>query len=714
MPLTSARERQKIRAMRRSPGGLALAGASLLLAACGGAPAQPEAAFERPVARLADDAGGRPAALATIADETRYVLAAPPRVLLVWNQPIELASERRIVLEPELTGALAQATRIVVLPHLESLGLWRALPAQVLEVPPAPLGAARRVSLELAAPREAGHGEAQVSVYAYALEPLALDTIESRAVAIPPSARLEFGFGAIEPALAGDPVEFSIDACEGSRCAPLFSERFTPDTAAGWQDRSVSLAAHAGETRSFRFRTQRLSQQGLISLPVWANPTLYARVPRPAAARNLILLSIDTLRADHLTPYGYVHDTTPFMQRRFADAGTVFENAVAAATVTTPSHMTIFTGLQPAVTGVVDGLKALPPGFVMLAERVRAAGVDTGAVTEDGWLGIASGFGRGFDSFAENRSDDIMAPRGQVDVTFAKAGRWLARHRDKHFFLFLHTFQVHTPYAPPAAYDALFAEHEGELVTKRSPLEARLRQAYDREIRYVDDELRSLFARLAELGLDEDTVFVVVSDHGEEFLEHGRLEHGSQNYQESVHVPLLLTGPGIPSGRRVATPVGHADLLPTFLELLGLPLAAAEQAGSLARLLDGAAAPRLEDRALFSESAAGSALDLERMFPVPAPSYSVRRGFQKVARVRTRDGFRYEYYDLARDPREREDLFATRGKEVADLVALLDGYERSSAALRERAEAGAARAGVPEIRLDPAQEQKLRALGYLE
>ena len=309
-----------------------------------------------------------------------------------------------------------------------------------------------------------------------------------------------------------------------------------------------------------------------------------------------------------------------------------------------------------------------------------------------------------------------MAPEGQVDVTFEKARRWLERNRDKHFFLFLHTYQVHTPYAPPAAYGGLFAEHAGEIITKDSPSHWRLRRDYDREIRYVDDELRSLFARLRELGLERDTVFIVVSDHGEEFLDHGRFEHGTQNFQEAVHVPLMFTGPGIPRGRRIATPVGTRICCRRSSSCWEFPDAQKWRAQSLLGLIEGSAPDGFEERALFSESTDTLGIGADSyVIDVLSPSYGVRRGRHKVVRYRTENGFRYEYYDLERDPEERHDLFAERGHEVVDLVASLDGYEHASRSLGERIEREAgARAQEPEIRLDPAQEQKLRALGYLE
>ena len=689
----------------------------------------PPDAAPAPLHRLVDPvpvAGGRSGlagittlshSIATIADETRFAMAAPRREALVWDHHVEVPRSRRIEISAELTGRLEHAKRLVVFPFLGIWRIWEPLPLSVLEPETSPEGK-RRVHVVLEAPVSAIYEPATVTLYAYADEPLALESIESRSLQIPGAAQLAFSFGVLEPQAGNDPVQFSLDACEADRCEELFSERFDPSAAskAQWQDRSVSLERLAGQTRRFRFRARRLAEAAPFSFPVWGNPTVYAATPRRPEQRNVILLSIDTLRANHLTPYGYPLDTSPFLQQRFGSGGTLFENAVAAATVTTPSHMTIFTGLQPSVTGVVNGMKSLPSGFSTLAELARAGGIDTGAITEDGWLGVESGFGRGFDSFVENRSADIMVPEGQVDVTFEKARRWLERNRDRHFFLFLHTYQVHTPYAPPAAYGGLFAEHAGETITKASPLHWRRRRDYDREIRYVDDELRGLFAHLSTLGLDRNTVFIVVSDHGEEFLDHGRFEHGTQNFQETVHVPLMFTGPGIPRGKRIATPVTHADLLPTILELLGLPDAPKWRAQSLLGLIEGTAPEGLEERALFSESPDSLGIGVDGfVVEVLSPAYSVRRGRHKVVRYRTENGFRYEYYDLVRDPEERHDLFAERGHEVADLVARLDGYEHASHSLRERIEREAgAGAREPEIHLEPAQEQKLRALGYLE
>jgi arylsulfatase A-like enzyme len=309
-----------------------------------------------------------------------------------------------------------------------------------------------------------------------------------------------------------------------------------------------------------------------------------------------------------------------------------------------------------------------------------------------------------------------MDPEGQADVTFGQAREWLAGHRDRRFFLFLHTFQVHTPYAPPPRYADLFGDAEAAGGDGDTPSHLRWMAEYDREIRYTDDELRLLFEAIDALRLGEDTVFILTSDHGEAFLEHGLLEHGARLDEEVLRVPLLLWGRGVPAGRRIAAPVAHVDLMPTILELLGLAAPASAEGLSLVPLLEGRGGEEaLRGRALFSEARGTASLGPERSLRrFLAPAFGVRVGDRKLARYRTDDGgFRYEYYDLGADPVERRDLYGSRAGEAADLRALVDGYEERSLAQRRRL--GRGEAARPErVFLDPRQEDKLRALGYLE
>ena len=673
-----------------------------------------------PVRRFVDPPGAGPLTVdlpvATILDDTRFALAAPREELLIWPKPLPPHEGLRVVkLRPALPKGLADASRVLVRTQVRIGTEWSERAPQVLE--PTRVAGVPAVHFDVAVPAVPAGTPVSVTAHAWRVDPEALALRRTDPVEIPAGASLEFAIGLLLARWGRDPVAFSVEACDGPHCERLFEERVDPAEGEAWRDRRVDLAAFAGQTRELRFRAERLAEAAPFCFPIWANPTLYAPEARDGR-RNLILLSVDTLRADHLSAYGYARDTSPFLAQRFAKGGVVFEQLVAAATITTPSHASIFTGLQPAAHGTTDGMKVIAPHIPTLPEWIRAAKLDTAGVTEDGWLGIRAGFGRGFDVYQENKSPDIMSPKGQVDVTFAKAAEWLARNRDKRFFLFLHTFQVHSPYAPPERYRDLFPVPAPDTRASHEVW----RDDYDREIRCVDDELRGLFARLAELGLDEHTVFVATADHGEAFLEHGFVEHGARLHDEVVHVPLLVAGPGIAPGRRIAAPVGHVDLLPTILELLGIPRPPWLEGQSLAGVVEG----REDESALarrphFSETRTKLAMMAERRpvdFPVPA--FMVRVGSRKLARYPDgAGGFRYELYDLASDPGEHHDLLPGDPGAAADLRPLLDGYEAAGAAQRARIEAataaGAGGGGALEAApLDPQQEQKLRALGYLE
>lgn len=679
---------------------------ALATAACAPDAGTPEPAFVRPVHRFASARKGSPPT-ATLLDDTRPVLAAPGQVDLhtPWA-PIGADGVLRV--EAPLPPSYAGVSQVLGRLTLSSREGRQELPRQLH--PLEKRGTGRVLTLRVPVPAElAGKGRVGLRLTGLGIPEATTSTWQSAALEIPRGARLEFAIGVLEPDFADGPVDFELAACREDACDPLFAESLDParPEQRGWQERRVSLAQLAGESRRFRFSARR-AQGASTSLYAWADPTLYAPAPRGPEDSNVILISVDTLRADHLPSYGYDRDTAPFVDEYLARGGVLFEHLVAASAVTAPSHMTIFTGLQPSAHGVTDGLRRLPDAIPTLPERLRRHGVTTAAFTEDGWVGVHQGFARGFDSFTENKSAEIMVPEGQVDRTFGQGRDWLARNRDKRFFLFLHTYQVHEPYAPPPRYAGLFAE-----VGADAPPHLRAMADYDREIRYVDDELRRLIAALEESGLAGETVVVLTSDHGEEFLDHGLLSHGGHLYEESVHVPLLIRGPGFPAGLRVATPVAQADLMPTLLALFGVTPNPTGEARSLLGLARGGEAAELAERPLFSEG-------LVKFQPGPGggrsfrpPVTAVRLGQRKLLRDRDADEERLELYDLGRDPGERRNLLGDGASPPADLSRLLDGYAGARAAEQRRltGETAGAQEAPP---LDPERVEKLRALGYID
>jgi arylsulfatase len=314
-----------------------------------------------------------------------------------------------------------------------------------------------------------------------------------------------------------------------------------------------------------------------------------AREKKPRG--RFILISLDTLRADHLGAYGYARPTSPFLDS-LAARGTLFENAVVQLPGTLPSHMSIFTGLYPAEHGVYPET-ALSPLVRTLPEVLRAEGFRTAGHTEGGYVAGRYGFARGFEEWTDDspmveHEGRLVKSREAVKRTFGRGMDFLRRVRDEEsFFLFLHTYSIHDPYDPPEKYRSLYwsgppppgafeprgqdlaAFNRGERALVPRAVEY-YQALYDAQINYTDDVLREFFAGLAELGLADSVTVVLTSDHGEEFLEHGRLVH-EQVYHESLHVPLVVVRPGGRSGQRVGTLVQSVDLAPTLLELAGVP-----------------------------------------------------------------------------------------------------------------------------------------------
>ncbi|MEE9608922.1 MAG: sulfatase [Myxococcota bacterium] len=676
----------------------------------------------QPVQRLVDLVSAKRVfgpPVAAIGDETRLVLRSYASGDLAGEVGARVPADRRLSLRLKLPRMFTGASRLVVVPLVRDAVRWITVPQQVVEVQQEASGEFVRVEFEL--PEAIAGDRVDVAIRGHALPEGGTSSIETPAVEVPARATLEFGAGILEPAQGQGPVEFSVQACADGDCAPVLAETLDPSQPAGrgWRNYSVSLAPWAGQVRSFRFETTlRRTAAGSFSLPVWSNPTIYTERPRTAADVNVILLSVDTLRADHLPSYGYPLDTAPFLDEKLAAEGTLFEAFVAAATTTGPAHMSMFASLPPSAHGIGTVSASLPPRAVTLAEALRAVGFETAAVTEDGPLN-ARQFRRGFDSFAENKSPRVHSPTGQVDLTFERARHWLERHKHKRFFLFLHTFQVHFPYAPPPEYEGLFPdpaegrEAHPDLPPERDP------RLYAREIRYVDDQLRSFFDFLESEGLAGDTVLVFTSDHGDAFLEHGFWGHGAEVYSETTHVPLVFHGPGVARGRRVSVPVGHVDLAPTLLELAGVARPAAFTGRSFADLLradgpvDGRPPSPVYSEAWYRWGARPGGKPVR----VAQPTFSVRVGDRKLVRYRRGKGVGYAYFDLASDPGERVDRYAAMRDRVGDLRELIDAYPEAAAATK-RALSGKkgalSRREQAPFALDPEREEKLRALGYLE
>jgi arylsulfatase A-like enzyme len=424
---------------------------------------------------------------------------------------------------------------------------------------------------------------------------------------------------------------------------------------------------------------------------------LAACVPRATAPRrpDVVLVSVDTLRADRLGCYGNPRPVSPAIDR-FRSGAVLFETALAHASSTLSSHASMLTSLPPTAHGASFALRRrLPDEAVTLAEVLRDAGYRTIALTASGQLAPVFGLGQGFEVYrarVEKHEAGAFWPRVGAGLSY------LAEPDPRPLFLFLHTYETHHPYTPERALlDELDPGYAGGL-GHRVPVELlrqvnagqvvldaadrrRVERAYEAEIRSVDRAFGRLVEGLAAAGRLDDAVVVLTSDHGEEFGEHGSLGwHSHTLYEELLRVPLVVRLPrGEGAGRTVSSPVRLIDLAPTLLDAAGVPAPPQFAGRSLLPLARGAT-PR--------ELPAVASLDAEH-----AASHAIR-----WQRWKLYDG---RLFDLARDPGETTDRATAEAARRAELERLL------AAVLADRA------AGGPAAELDEAAVQELRALGYL-
>ncbi|MFW6050749.1 MAG: sulfatase [Myxococcota bacterium] len=464
----------------------------------------------------------------------------------------------------------------------------------------------------------------------------------------------------------------------------------------------VDLGARAGEVVRVVLRAEGgevvLRRPGVVTFP--ADEVR----PPPPAARNVLVYLVDTLRADKLRPYD--PDTrveTPGFSRH-ARAAAVFERGTAPENWTKPSVATLLTSLMPWEHTATTGEAVLPASVRTLPQMLRDEGFFTGAFIANGFVSRKFGFHRGWHTFRNYIREGRRTP---AEFVAADVLAWLDRRpQDRPFFLYVHTIDPHVPYIPPddvlKRYDPepyagpIDFTRDRELLEKIKvgalrPSERdrrRLEALYDGEITYHDTHFAAILDGLERRGLAEDTVVVVTSDHGEELFDHGSVGHGHTMYQELLHVPLTVRVPGLTDGGgRIGEAVGLVDVVPTVLDALGLPHPEGLQGRSLLPLLRRAreAAPR---------PAVASFLNGWRALVV---------GRYKLVH---RTHAHLKLYDLAADPKERQDLAEQRPITARYLQGLLG--------LALRGEAGAAsrhRARATDI--DPETEAQLRALGYV-
>ncbi len=310
-------------------------------------------------------------------------------------------------------------------------------------------------------------------------------------------------------------------------------------------------------------RNYKLALVGVVLLMVLAGGVawLMRRDRGPAARiRQVVLISIDTCRSDHLGCYTVDRQTTPHIDE-VAQHATLFQNVISPVPLTLPAHSSMLTGTNPTYHDVHDNFyQQLAPANLTLAEVLHGNGFVTGAIVSASVLDSRFGLDQGFDEYLDRMSvqeaDDSSAERPGGQTT-ALAVQWLEQHQSDPFFLFLHYFDPHHPYQPPEPFASRFAA-----------------EPYAGEIAYTDNCIGQVIEKLKELGLYDSTLLIIAGDHGEMLGEHGEGFHGFFIYQSALRVPLVMRLPGQKAGRRVSDLVGLVDIVPTVCSLLDVQHAA--------------------------------------------------------------------------------------------------------------------------------------------
>ncbi|MEQ8766461.1 MAG: sulfatase [Planctomycetota bacterium] len=400
---------------------------------------------------------------------------------------------------------------------------------------------------------------------------------------------------------------------------------------------------------------------------------------------NILLISLDTLRADRLGTYGYDRDTSPQLDR-FAAAGVVFEDVTSVSPWTLPSHASLLTSLYPSRHGVVSDAHKLPDARQTLTEVLGSAGYATHAIVNAHYLSERYGLLQGFEgSQVVSEWDDPKSKKPKLakkatQIT-SDALDWLERRdAERPFFLFLHYYDAHSDYDPSEPYRTQFVRPyagpadgtTGQLLAYRKAGMVlgegdirHLGDLYDAQVRQLDDQIGRLLRGLDSMDLASDTIVAITSDHGEELFEHGSLLHGQTYFQEVIRIPWLMRGPGVPSGTRAREPVSLIDVPVTLLDLVGLDPPKKWQGRSGVSIWRG---QEPEPRFLFAEADHGDTIENRRRL--------VRHGPYKL--IHDRETSSDAIFDLRTDPGEERDLSPTPPEITAALRTELERLLRQA------------------------------------
>lgn len=538
-------------------------------------------------------------------------------------------------------------------------------------------------------------------------------------VTLPPNAVLRFAVGAstMEQPTLLVPIEFRVTIDAGDGEERVFAETVRRSQPNRWFPREVDLSRWEDALVRLSLETVRVVDERPVAeqhvLPLWGNPMLvdrHASLTRP----NIVLVSIDCLRADHVSAYGYEEPTTPRLDA-FARQAVVFENAVATSSYTLPTHASMLTGLPPALHGA-RVRRAISASAPYVPEALRGAGYRVNAVVAAAFLSPTYGFHRGFHTY------QLTGGRaaGVVDRALALLDESLGRTQ----FLFLHLYDIHAPYAAPEEFIDRFLPDDADVtdllerIRQHAPPRdddelARIVGLYDAEVAYVDRELGRFLDELKDRNLYDSSLILVTADHGEAFREHGAWQHGHAAaldkpglYEEIVHVPLIVKWPAQTTGTSISDVVSQMDVAATLLAAAGLE-PSSPWSVDLRRHVDtdGSLVARKtisEVTARHPEHGAG----MQLAFRDGTSKYIASFRADTVPELYQTRPLREELYDLASDPDETTNLIEDSGLAPGAFGAALRSYLEAA---RENSPTDA-----EDVVLDEELAEELRALGYID
>jgi len=551
-------------------------------------------------------------------------------------------------------------------------------------------------------------------------------------VIIPEDCFLEFGCGFLKEkySTTNRAVEFKVEIeQQGEERKVLFSKKLKSFKLIDFSENKIDMSAFENKKVKIYFSTEavRTNKNKVLlnnNSSIWINPLLYKEADKETP--NILLVSIDTLRADHLGCYGYPRETSPNMDKLAHDA-VVFKNTYSTTSWTLPSHVALFTSLNTPKHKVINMLHKLDDSLPTTADILRNNSYFCAAFTGGGFLRSGYGFAKGFDSFFQIMKRNNRSARiDEAESLSRRTTAWLDKNHDKKFFLFLHTYQPHMPYENKSETGKIFLEknsrwekvREKDLLTK-SKYQTRLSDKdrnnvialYDGEIRYTDEYfVKPLLEKLRELSIYDNTLIIITSDHGEEFYDHKNWLHGSTLYNELIKIPLIIKFPdSLYKSTVVENTARIIDITPTVLEEAKVDQSSFDFDGkSLLPILQG---NEKEDRVYYADLIFRRIKDQSpKMFATNKNGLKIIQS-NKMKSSYTKNmtsdllGKNIELYDIKKDPDEQKN------------IAGRDNYKKICLELIERIKKYYQKGTGPEaksIKMDEELSEALKALGYIK